>query len=88
MSLRCLIVWLEGFIMEEKIRFGEIVYRRPDFKKMQDLINSTVEKINNLQSYEELKKCIFEYQDNLKSFNDLYTIVSIRHFQDATDRCV
>lgn len=71
--------------MEEKIRFGEIVYRRPDFKKMQDLINSTVEKINNLQSYEELKKCIFEYQDNLKSFNDLYTIVSIRHFQDATD---
>ena len=67
------------------MKFSELKYERPDFKKYQEELNNIAEKIANATSADEVFDAYDEYSNIEAEYGENITISCIRAYQDSTD---
>ena len=67
------------------MKFSELKYERPDFKKYQEELNNIAEKIANATSADEVFDAYDEYNNIEAEYGENITISCIRAYQDSTD---
>lgn len=67
------------------MKFSELKYERPDFKKYQEELNNIAEKIVNAANADEVFEAYDEYCNIEAEYGEVMTISLIRAYQDSTD---
>lgn len=72
--------------MEDFGTFGELKYERPDFDALKAFYTALNERVRNAKTYEEVKTCMREEEEYSAHVSTMYTIASIRHTVDTSDK--
>lgn len=72
--------------MQELTTFPELEYVRPDFEKCKKFYEELTKKVQEAKSFEDVKACILEEENELSHINTMTTIASIRHTVDTSDK--
>ncbi len=65
--------------------FEEIPYIRPDFAEIRAFYEEINPRLENAESYEEVKACILEEERFSSRFSTMVTVAQIRHTVDTSD---
>ena len=67
-------------------KFSELEYKRPDMDELVKKLNEATEKVRNASSGEEVLDILMESEKTSQELSTMFTIVSIRHTLDTTDK--
>ncbi len=69
----------------ENFKFTELEYTRPDFKELENKLDSFIERITNAKTYEEARAVSLESDEYSNKLSTMCTIASIRNTLNTTD---